>query len=79
MIILNHTADFNHPNLLKIAQEIYPLFDDITFRDPVSKERCRKICNGRFVPDTAFLLNQRLPKFGNHSLADLHSLMCGLM
>ncbi|MBK8508691.1 MAG: polysaccharide pyruvyl transferase family protein [Candidatus Competibacteraceae bacterium] len=55
VIILNHTADFNHPNLLKIAQEIYPLFDDITFRDPVSKERCRKICNGRFVPDTAFL------------------------
>lgn len=55
VIITNHTADFDHPNLLNIAQKIYPLFDDVVFRDPISKERCRAFCHGRFVPDSAFL------------------------
>lgn len=55
VIIINHTADFDHPNLYKIAQEVYPLFDDVVFRDPTSKEHCKAICNGRFVPDSAFL------------------------
>jgi polysaccharide pyruvyl transferase WcaK-like protein len=53
-IIVNHTADFNHPDLLEMAENIYPLFDDIVFRDPVSVERCRHFCKGRFVPDSAF-------------------------
>ena len=55
IIIVNHTADFDHPDLLKIAQKVYPLFDDVVFRDPISEERCRTFCSGRFVPDSAFL------------------------
>jgi polysaccharide pyruvyl transferase WcaK-like protein len=55
VIIVNHTADFDHPNLQKIAREVYPLFDDIVFRDLVSVERCRDFCNGRFAADSAFL------------------------
>lgn len=55
VIIVNHTADFDHPNLLKIAQAVYPLFDDVVFRDPISERRCKEFCNGRFVADTAFL------------------------
>ncbi|MBK7543341.1 MAG: polysaccharide pyruvyl transferase family protein [Candidatus Competibacteraceae bacterium] len=55
VVIVNHTADFDHPNLLKIAQKVYPLFDDVVFRDPISEKRCKEFCNGRFVADTAFL------------------------
>jgi polysaccharide pyruvyl transferase WcaK-like protein len=55
VIIVNHTADFDHPNLQQIAQEVYPLFDDVVFRDSLSAERCRHFCNGRVAADSAFL------------------------
>jgi hypothetical protein len=55
VIICNHTADFNHPDLREIAANVYPMFDDVVFRDQTSMERCRGICKGRFAPDTAFL------------------------
>ena len=35
VIIVNHTADFSHPDLRRIAEEIYPLFDDVVFRDSI--------------------------------------------
>ena len=54
VIIVNHTADFNHPELLKMAREVYPLFDDVVFRDPISAERCSELCSGRFAADSAF-------------------------
>ena len=55
VIIVNHTADFSDPSLLReIAQEVYPLFDDVVFRDQMSVERCQTFCAGRFSPDTAF-------------------------
>jgi polysaccharide pyruvyl transferase WcaK-like protein len=54
VIIVNHTADFDHPNLRCIAKEVYPLFDDVVFRDPMSAERCESFCAGRFAADTAF-------------------------
>ena len=62
VIIINHTADFNHPILFKIAQEVYPLFDDVVFRDPISAEQCKTLCNGRFAPDTAFLFKPAAPE-----------------
>ncbi len=55
VIICNHTADFNHPDLREIAANVYPMFDDVVFRDQTSVEQCRGICKGRFAPDTAFL------------------------
>ena len=55
VIIVNHTGDFDHPELHKMAQEIYPLFDDVVFRDEMSVERYQALCDGRFAPDSAFL------------------------
>jgi len=55
VIIVNHTADFDHPNLRRIAEMVYPLYDDVVFRDPQSAERCKGFCDGRFAADTAFL------------------------
>ena len=54
VLIVNHTADFDHPDLREMAKEVYPLFDDVVFRDLVSEERCRSFCNGRFAADTVF-------------------------
>ena len=55
VIIVNHTADFDHPDLNKMAQQIYPLYDDVVFRDTISLERCKAFCKGRVVPDSAFM------------------------
>jgi hypothetical protein len=54
VIMVNHSADFGHPDLSRAAQEVYPLFDDVVFRDRVSLERCKSLCEGRFAADTAF-------------------------
>jgi len=54
VIIVNHTADFDHPDLRGMAEHVYPLFDDVVFRDPVSAERCASFCACRYAPDTAF-------------------------
>ena len=53
-MIVNHTADFDHPALRRMAEHVYPLFDDVVFRDPISAERCASLCGGRFAADTAF-------------------------
>lgn len=54
VILVNHTADFDHPVLREIAEHVYPMLDDVTFRDEISAERCQSICQGRYVPDSAF-------------------------
>jgi hypothetical protein len=54
VIIVNHTADFSHPDLRRMAQEVYPLLDDVVFRDPTSAELCRTMCDGRYAADSAF-------------------------
>lgn len=54
VIIVNHTAEFDHPDLSKMARQVYPLFDDVVFRDAISAERCQTICAGRLAADTAF-------------------------
>ena len=54
VLIVNHTADLEDPDLLRMAEHVYPLFDDVVFRDPISAERCASLCGGRFAADTAF-------------------------
>lgn len=54
VIMVAHSADFSHPELLEVAEHVYPLLDDVVFRDEISKERCRPFCQGRFAADTAF-------------------------
>jgi hypothetical protein len=53
--LVNHTADLAHPALHRVAREVYPLLDDVVFRDTVSVDRCSAFCDGRYAPDTAFL------------------------
>jgi hypothetical protein len=60
--IVNHTADFDHPNLREIAQRIYPMLDDVVFRDSISEERCRSFCNGKVAADSAFLFEPSPPE-----------------
>jgi hypothetical protein len=54
VVLANHTADLDDPRLLELARRVYPLLDDVVFRDPVSLERCREFCRGRYAADTAF-------------------------
>ena len=54
VIMIDHSADLDHPDLLRVAREVYPLFDDVVFRDPVSLQQCKTLCKGRFAADTAF-------------------------
>ncbi|GEM_PF-548598 len=54
VIMVNHSADFEHPDLREAAEGVYPLFDDVVFRDQISVERCKKFCAGRLAADTAF-------------------------
>lgn len=54
VIIVNHTADFSHPHLREAARHVYPLFDDVVFRDILSVDQCRTFCDGRFAPDSGF-------------------------
>ena len=55
VIIVNHTADLEDPALRGMAEAVYPLFDDVVFRDPISAERCAELCAGRYAADSAFL------------------------
>jgi hypothetical protein len=54
VVMVAHSADFAHPDLLRVAEHVYPLYDDVVFRDRVSAERCRSLCRGRVAADTAF-------------------------
>ena len=38
-MIVNHTADFDDLDLRRMAAKVYPLFDDVVYRDPISVER----------------------------------------
>lgn len=55
VVILNHTGDFSDSNLREIAESIYPLFDDVVFRDIISLKKCKNMCKARFSPDSAFI------------------------
>jgi hypothetical protein len=54
VVIANHTADLSDPVLRRIAENVYPLFDDVVFRDPISPDKLASLCDGRYAGDTAF-------------------------
>ena len=54
VILINHTTDFSHPDLNRMAEAVYPLLDDVTYRDQTSAELCRDRWPGRYAADTAF-------------------------
>ena len=51
-----HTAELSHPKLFEIAQQVYPLLDDVVFRDPISLERYGHLGKTRFAADITFAL-----------------------
>jgi hypothetical protein len=54
VVLVNHSADFDRPELRRMAEHVYPLFADIVFRDPVSAARWGHLGGGRFAADSAF-------------------------
>jgi hypothetical protein len=54
VVLVNHSADFDRPELRRMAEHVYPFFADIVFRDPVSAARWGHLAGGRFAADSAF-------------------------
>jgi hypothetical protein len=54
VVLVNHSADFDRPELRRMAEHVYPLFGDVVFRDPVSATRWGHLGGGRFAADSAF-------------------------
>lgn len=55
VILVNHTTDFSHPELNRMAEAVYPMLDDVTYRDQTSADLCRGRWPGRYAADSAFL------------------------
>lgn len=49
--LVNHTTDFSHPELDRTAAIVYPLLDDVTYRDQTSAVLCRARWPGRYAAD----------------------------
>ena len=54
VVMVNHSADFDRPELRRMAEHVYPMLADIVFRDPVSATRWGHLGGGRFAADSAF-------------------------
>jgi hypothetical protein len=54
VVLVNHSADFDRPELRQMAEHVYPLLADVVFRDPVSATRWGHLGGGRFAADSAF-------------------------
>lgn len=56
-ILMNHSAELDEPALAEIAAEVYPLLDEVQFRENRSAETCAALVRpGRWkvIPDVAF-------------------------
>jgi hypothetical protein len=62
VVMVNHTVDLGHPTLLEMARHVYPLFDDVVYREPMSAARYQAICGGRVGADTAFAFRPIAPE-----------------
>jgi polysaccharide pyruvyl transferase WcaK-like protein len=56
VILVNHTAVFDDPDLLAMARRVYPLLDDVVYRERSSLKRWSGQWPGRYAADSAFLL-----------------------
>jgi hypothetical protein len=55
VVMANHTVDFEGNAALRhMADHVYPLFDDVLYRDLISAERWAPMLGGRFAGDSAF-------------------------
>ena len=56
-LLLNHTVELQEPALAEIARELYPLLDEVQFREETSAAACSSFLppgRWRVVPDVAF-------------------------
>jgi hypothetical protein len=56
VIMINHSVDIRHPELYRIVRAVYPLFNDVVFRDTISAENHKDMGKSRFAPDTGFIM-----------------------
>jgi polysaccharide pyruvyl transferase WcaK-like protein len=54
VVLASHSAELTHPVLLEIAQNVYPLLDDIVFREAHSQAACQSFVNGKSAADVTF-------------------------
>lgn len=53
-VIVNHSVDFEHSVLKGIAQQVYPLLDEVIFREPDSARACAEFCDSTVAADAAY-------------------------
>lgn len=46
-ILINHTADIHDPVMAEMAAHVYPLLDDVIFREPFSANACSSFLMGK--------------------------------
>ncbi|MFC3285520.1 polysaccharide pyruvyl transferase family protein [Litchfieldella rifensis] len=54
-VMVNHSADLRHPNLNRIARHVYPLLDEVVFRETDSALACSEFCSSTTGADAAYL------------------------
>jgi polysaccharide pyruvyl transferase WcaK-like protein len=52
--LVSHSADIRQPVLQEIAQHVYPLLDDVVFREAKSQELCASFVTGKVAADATF-------------------------
>jgi polysaccharide pyruvyl transferase WcaK-like protein len=52
--IVNHRIDLSDPDLHNLVSHIYPLMDDVVFREKSCLEESKNICNGKFAADSCY-------------------------
>jgi len=54
-ILVNHTVDIHDPVMRDIVARVYPLLDDVVFREPLSAAACAGYCDPLAAADAAFI------------------------
>jgi Polysaccharide pyruvyl transferase len=52
--LVSHSADIRQPVLQEIARHVYPLLDDVVFREAQSREQCAPFVVGKVAADVTF-------------------------
>lgn len=54
VVLASHSADIRHPVLQEIVRNVYPLLDDVLFREAQSQALCQPFVTGKLTADVAF-------------------------
>jgi len=68
-ILVNHTADIHDRVMAEIACEVYPLMDDVVFREPLSLELSGGRLKGHCAADAAFIYEPASESMWRQSVA----------